>query len=577
MVTTVEMPVVHEWRLVAPWWFWPRRDPADPEGPGAPEARRAVRASRPMFQKYETPDLVNTFLSTPQRRLEFTEDDLAGPRSTPGQDTQSGSDADLSTPLKLYLASHHRHYLVVCSLHCDTAGFPRARDLDVCEAGFVVRRRVLDLPGGPDGTVARQLRAHAAARAKRIALEHTVRRLQSRGRAATLRLPSLQARLARLGEVEAQARDVALASAAQHAPLRNLQGWIPSGVDAAGHPSPLPPCSETTTLTPLAGVGAWLTVEELPEKLAEDWFPLSPLVIDPQRRSHDGASETIFFGVVPTGSSDLDASQDARFDNESDYEIRCFVRRHRIECDPQGGHCSCPITWSEPTAPYRLAGFFDLAGTAHRATTVQMPDLDQLRADAARLGPGAAGGLRFKSPVGSELCFEAEDTQATKVGTGFNETAQICSFAIPLITIVALFVLRLFLPIVVFIFQLWFLLGLRFCLPPDLEIDGGLAAEIDAMARAPEAELVAKAQVVANNAEFDASLDTLVGSFTGTEPGGASVTLAQKFKSANDPSAGTAEAQAFASVVSALFVQEIAPLGVLRFVPRVERTEVVRP
>ena len=51
-----------------------------------------------------------------------------------------------------------------------------------------------------------------------------------------------------------------------------------------------------------------------------------------------------------------------------------------------------------------------------------------------------------------------------------------CSFSIPLITIIALFVLNLFLPIVVFIFNLWFLLVLRFCIPPQIEA----SADVDA-------------------------------------------------------------------------------------------------
>ena len=54
--------------------------------------------------------------------------------------------------------------------------------------------------------------------------------------------------------------------------------------------------------------------------------------------------------------------------------------------------------------------------------------------------------------------------------------AAICSFSIPLITIIALFVLNLFLPIVVFIFNLWFLLVLRFCIPPQIQA----SADVDA-------------------------------------------------------------------------------------------------
>ena len=56
----------------------------------------------------------------------------------------------------------------------------------------------------------------------------------------------------------------------------------------------------------------------------------------------------------------------------------------------------------------------------------------------------------------------------------------ICFFSIPLITIIALFVLNLFLPIVVFIFQLWFLLVLRFCIPPSIKVGAGIDAALAA-------------------------------------------------------------------------------------------------
>ena len=42
-----------------------------------------------------------------------------------------------------------------------------------------------------------------------------------------------------------------------------------------------------------------------------------------------------------------------------------------------------------------------------------------------------------------------------------------CTFSLELFMIVSLFVFSLFLPVVVFVFQLWWLLLLRFCLPSD--------------------------------------------------------------------------------------------------------------
>ena len=47
---------------------------------------------------------------------------------------------------KIFLDTHKRFYLVVCQIHCDAPGFPRATREDVCDAGFVVRRRTTDIP-----------------------------------------------------------------------------------------------------------------------------------------------------------------------------------------------------------------------------------------------------------------------------------------------------------------------------------------------------------------------------------------------------------------------------------------------
>jgi hypothetical protein len=49
---------------------------------------------------------------------------------------------------------------------------------------------------------------------------------------------------------------------------------------------------------------------------------------------------------------------------------------------------------------------------------------------------------------------------------------------IPLITVVAMFVLELFLPIVVFVFGLFWMLLLKFCIPPEINIGGGLTVEL---------------------------------------------------------------------------------------------------
>jgi hypothetical protein len=97
-----------------------------------------------------------------------------------------------------------------------------------------------------------------------------------------------------------------------------------------------------------------------------------------------------------------------------------------------------------------------------------MPDM---RALAARAGKKAGpGGVVVTSPPGSQMSFSTDGLPTS--GQMGGATAKVCTFAIELFMIVAFFLFSLFLPIVVLIFQLWWLLALRFCLPP-------LAASLD--------------------------------------------------------------------------------------------------
>jgi hypothetical protein len=573
-VTTVEVATTHEWRLVAPWWYWPPRGSTDPNDPGDPDARRSVRVSRPALQMYDSPDLVNVFLSTPQLRLAFDPDtdevwDVTAP--TFGTFPQRSR----TYRRKLFLASHHRHYLVVCSLHCNAAGFPRVTTDQSCQAGLVVRRRRIDLPGGPQGEVAYALRQHAVARSKRAAVERRLAAMRPANGGA-LRSAVLDSRLRSLRSAEQDARDLVLQWVQSGGQLRCLEGWIPTGVDAAGNRGPMPGCGTGPPRTALAGTGSWQPVEELPETLTEATYPLSPLVPDPTNLGHDATGQTIYFGVVPTGSSDVDDAGHARFNDHCCYEIRCFVRRHRPECPRSGPQCSCPITWSEPTETYQLASHFDLDGTANRPVTVQLPDLAQLHADAVRLSPGGSGGVRFQTPPGSQLPFSATDLKAQSTnpnpGQGSGTRFQICSFAIPLITIVAFFVFSLFLPIVVFVFQLWFLLTLRFCIPPDVDLTGGFGQELNAIGGGLNINAGAVAAVQADPA-FGSNMTQLLGgaSYNGVPLSDAVVNAS---KSAGPDKI---DKPSFASLLRGVFAAGVAPPRTLTYVKRVERSEVVRP
>jgi len=152
-----------DWMVVAPWWQW--TDPASlpPGKPVAPDPK-AGRLSQPVIQKYDSPGCVNTFIKNPQRSLAFIEDDLVHSvqARTGGSETvthklfrlgatRSGSTItdqqylpDGTDTRKIFLNSHKRFYLVACSVHCDGPGFPKVARDKVCQAGFVVRRRVID-------------------------------------------------------------------------------------------------------------------------------------------------------------------------------------------------------------------------------------------------------------------------------------------------------------------------------------------------------------------------------------------------------------------------------------------------
>jgi hypothetical protein len=386
---------------------------------------------------------------------------------------------------------------------------------------------------------------------------------------SSVRLAKLDARRGALERVAEEAVGRVQAWAREVGVVRELEGWVPSGVLADGTTIvPMPACPPAAGgPSPLGGVGAWSSVTETPDELPEAAFPLYPLVPDPAVKDHDGAGAAVWFGVVPTGSSDLTSNGEPRFDETHIYEIRCFVRRHRPVCPRTGPQCHCPIVWSEPTEPYQLAPHFDLEGTANRPVTVQLPDLKALQADAARLGPGRTGGVRMKAPTSSNLIFDV-DTAAGKGSNGSAGGPEVCTFAIPLITIVATFVFKLFMPIVVFLFQLWFLLTLRFCIPPEINIDVNLAMALSA--------LPSDAQITASfAAQFDATwgpkLDAAVNAAAGAKAGGQ--TAAQALRSGiSDPADRLRAAR---GIINAATSSGAAGPPDRKFAPHVTRDEVV--
>jgi hypothetical protein len=473
------MADAREWMLVAPWYRWRRQ--------GVP-GTLTPRQTRPVFQKYDTADLVNAFLADPQRSFRFLpEEDEVGrlepaPSLPPlpanlqaffGKRKRRLTDLRLRPTgiRKLYLDTHKRFYLVVCELHCDAPGFPSVNRDEVCEAGFVVRRRRVECPPGSERQAARILRGVASASAElteldRLAVEHG---LAGNGRAARSPGPAVEAGREALGRARAAAaarlgreREALRAWAAETGAGLTVDGWVPSQLDR---------------------VGQWQAVEDEPQALTEAVYPLYPLVPDPAVTDHAGQGVTIYFGLVPTSGAEAGPDGTARFDDRSPYEMRCFVRRHRPECPRTPGRddCNGRLVWSRASECYQLAAHFDLRGTANRPVTIQQPDVPALQAQAADLKVGQGAPLTLVSPPGSSIVVNSPKkfpSDANDVVLGGNQT-EICSFPIPLITIVATFVFSIFMPIVVFLLGLWFLLRLKFCIPPSAQVSANLATELE--------------------------------------------------------------------------------------------------
>jgi hypothetical protein len=225
---------------------------------------------------------------------------------------------------------------------------------------------------------------------------------------------------------------------------------------------------------------------------------LSPDPDDPAHAAHDG---TIYFAAVPTASDEITDDGANRFNELDIYEIRVFAR---ADC----GACPGPLVWSSPTRVFRLASFFDPSGSAQRPIEVRLPDFAELEASTA------LPSVRMTAPEGSSLEFSKFGDIPTKGRVGAGE--EICFFSIPLITIIAMFVLNLFLPIVMFLFQLWWMLKLKFCIPPSVEFEAELAAELNV--EPPQLEVVANLDIDVLPGVDQGDLTALIGTIFDPEP-----------------------------------------------------------
>jgi hypothetical protein len=486
-------PPSHPWRLVAPWYRWQRA--AVPQ---------YGRSTAPVFQKFAGSNFLQDFLEQPQHSLVFdaTTDvvsniDLVSAVSggnlpnklaalfatkTDGTPVKPNETADINvlknlnrarlvpTNLrKLFLPVHDRHYLIVCELHCDMPGFPTVDRKEVCQAGFVVRRRQRNVPPAlmkEAGLKAQELRDIEAEYAELLELSplNDEQALARKQKILALKKTdiwdqALQQIKISLDEKRSELNDWFISNNINV----TIEGWFAESIDG----------KSTQTL------GHWgaLSAEQQSAGTAitEHFYPLYPLVPDPREPEHDAAGRTLYYGIVPVTSLQHEVNGRSRFDDVNTYEIRCFVRRHhpcpnRIGKTPD---CHGDIVWSRETEPYRIAPPFDTLGCANRPISIKMPDLRELAAQVMARPRGKLSSVKFIQP--QHLSPKVKNGSAAGGDMGGNA---ICFFSIPLIAIIALFVLNLFLPIVTFIFQLWFLLVLRFCIPPQIKFGADLDAAL---------------------------------------------------------------------------------------------------
>ena len=486
--------------LRAPWYVR-ERDDLD---------LRAPRARRPELQMYDAPTFSEQLLRDPADSVVFGTDDVWSypvpvvPDLTDKSRLRLATSELVTTNLrKLYQPMHQRFYVVVVEVFCDSPGLPRAGSHDDISVGFRMRRMHTTVTGKR-----RPTRRVAAALVKELA--------QAQGKQIAGTDPDLRdvwwADVAwRRRFEEDQKQD--LAEIETHT---DYQQWLVS----------------TST-----GAGRWRTLDDDESPVGEDEAEemLQMWRLPPRARDAgcDGAStRSLWFGVVPTFSGEHwtgrsprgEPTTEPKLDDHAIYEIECVVSQPH----PTRPDVCPPRTWvSAPTEPFRLATPMDPDGTKNRTTTITLPDLRNLAARAGqRQGPG---GIRVVTPPRSQMVMNPfkgiPESGAGRIGAGGG----ICTFALELFFIVAFFLFLMFLPIVVLAFQLWWMLALRFCIPPSI----GFSAMAD---------FLATGQLI-TDAGFDADLQAELSLTLGTDSevlgaGERSPSWTEQLTDAVDPATG---------------------------------------
>lgn len=449
-------------------WYVRQRDGLD---------LRSPLARRPQLQMYDSAQFTEQLLRDPADSVAFGDDDVWSYPVPVVPDLGDKSRLRLATSQlvtthlrKLYQPMHQRFYVVVVEVFCDKPGLPRAGSHDDISVEFRMRRLHTEVTGKrrPTRRVATALvKELAAAQGATAADEQDpdVRDVWWADVAWRRRFEEDQAE--DLSQIEVQT---------------DLQQWLVS--PAGGRWRTLPPAGTTGDDDPVR------------EDEREETHPMWRL--PPRERDEDceaARTRSLWFGVVPTFSGDHwpvpqpkgEPRHEPKLDDHAIYEIDCVVTRPR----PQGQEHCPPWTWtSAATEPFRLAAPMDPDGTKNRTVTLALPDLRRLAARAGqRQGPG---GVRVVTPPQSQLSFNPlkgiPKSGEGRIGAGGG----VCTFALELFFIVAFFLFLMFLPIVVLAFQLWWMLALRFCIPPsigfsamaDFLATGKVLADLDAGMRA---------------------------------------------------------------------------------------------
>jgi hypothetical protein len=430
---------------------------------------RSPLAFRPQLQMYDNSQFVDQLLRDPADSVAFGDDDVwtYPVPTTPSKDDKTrlrlATSRLVKTNLrKLYQPLHQRFYVVVVEVFCDVSGLPRAGRHDELSVSFRMRRMHTSLTA--KGRPARRVAAE---------LVHTLAKQQ--GIETCTMTPDVRdvwwADLAWRRQFEEDHRED-LAAIQCHT---DFQQWLVS-----------------------PGGGRWRTLgdpdDAVGEAEVEETYPMWRLpvrAVDAEKDCVGPETRSLWFGIVPTYSGEhwlapqrngKPAIIEPKLDDHAIYEIECIASQPRPGCPP--------LTWvSAPTEPFRLADPMDPAGTKNRTVTITLPDLRRLAARAGdKQGPG---GVRIVTPPDSQLMVNPfkgiPGSGSGRVGAGGG----ICTFAIELFFIVAFFLFLMFLPIVVLAFQLWWMLALRFCIPPrigfalteDFLNTGGLLAGVGADAR----------------------------------------------------------------------------------------------